>query len=243
MIRWDKDILQNKIENGESYESIGRYFGCSGNAVKKAAKRFCIKLHPKRVINPSETFNKKYDKSKCVSCGKEVLECELINSLCFDCYNNSKAYRIQDNHIVDSNIIGDMGEQIVIGEFGKFGIRVLKPLSNALPFDLVLYYNKKLYKCQIKSSYYKDGNDVSSFKLFTENKNGGIITRTCYNRLDVDIFALCNGFDVFLLTWDDIGEKERICLRYTSTKSKRIKNVNYAEDYKISKERIKKILL
>lgn len=64
-------ILIDKI----SYEAIGRIYGISGNAIKKAAKKFGIPLEPKRKINSSETFNKGVRKSEiryCLNCGQEL---------------------------------------------------------------------------------------------------------------------------------------------------------------------------
>lgn len=41
-----------------SYEAIGRLYGVTGNAIKKAASRLEINLPSRRKINPCETFNK-----------------------------------------------------------------------------------------------------------------------------------------------------------------------------------------
>lgn len=61
MSKWDSEkeqleqwILTDKL----SYEEIGRRYGCSGNNIKKVAKRLGIELPKRREINPSETFGK-----------------------------------------------------------------------------------------------------------------------------------------------------------------------------------------
>lgn len=74
MIKWEneKDILSQLIINEKlSYEEIGRRYGCTGANIKKVAKRLGISLPQRRLINPSETFNKKEAK-KCLNCGKEI---------------------------------------------------------------------------------------------------------------------------------------------------------------------------
>lgn len=58
MPTYTKDILFDYLINKKlSYCEVGRIFGISGNAIKKAAKRFGIPIQPKRVINPCENFS------------------------------------------------------------------------------------------------------------------------------------------------------------------------------------------
>jgi hypothetical protein len=40
------------------YEQIGKMYGITGSAIRKAAKKFEIELPKRRSINESETFNK-----------------------------------------------------------------------------------------------------------------------------------------------------------------------------------------
>ena len=59
-VNWidEKEALEKLIKEGVSYERIGRQYGVTGAAVKKAAKKMGIKLEQKREINPNEHFNK-----------------------------------------------------------------------------------------------------------------------------------------------------------------------------------------
>ena len=59
-VKWteERQNLEKLIGEGVSYEFIGRKYGVSGNAVKKAAKKLGIVLEQKRSINPNEHFNK-----------------------------------------------------------------------------------------------------------------------------------------------------------------------------------------
>ena len=70
-----EDELRKFIcEENKSYEELGRIYGVSGAAVKKAALRLGIELTPRRSINPSETFDyRPAKKGACLNCGKEII--------------------------------------------------------------------------------------------------------------------------------------------------------------------------
>ena len=75
MTNWEerKDTLIDLIQIQKlPYEQIGRLFNCSGNNIKKVARKLGIELVQKRKINESETFNKgKGKKGICLNCGCE----------------------------------------------------------------------------------------------------------------------------------------------------------------------------
>lgn len=67
-----KSELETLINSGESYESIGRKYGCTGSNIKKVARRLGINLEARRKINEKEHFNKGTAKTAiCQNCGKE----------------------------------------------------------------------------------------------------------------------------------------------------------------------------
>lgn len=74
--KWEseKENLEKLINDGISYEEIGRRYGCSGANIKKTALRLGIELKARRVINECETFGKgiiKVPTAICSNCGKE----------------------------------------------------------------------------------------------------------------------------------------------------------------------------
>lgn len=79
-----KEELEKFIADNKSYEELGRYYGVTGAAVKKACKRLGLSLPQRRKINPNETFNKKLRKTgKCLNCGKEfVINTSSTNKFC-----------------------------------------------------------------------------------------------------------------------------------------------------------------
>ena len=76
MIKWEneKELLEKLINEGSTYEHIGKLYGCTGANIKKQAKKLGIKLPKRREINAKETFNKgkrKYN-SNCANCGSSL---------------------------------------------------------------------------------------------------------------------------------------------------------------------------
>lgn len=69
----NKEELEKLIKEGISYEEIGRRYGCTGNNIKRAAKRLGIEL-PVRSKNAGKTPVNKGTKKikKCLNCGKEL---------------------------------------------------------------------------------------------------------------------------------------------------------------------------
>ena len=84
MLKWSeqKEILETLINNGVSYEDIGRKFGCTGANVKKQAKKLGIVLPKRRKVNDNETFNKGVRRKKCVVCGKSISRGNVCSRKC-----------------------------------------------------------------------------------------------------------------------------------------------------------------
>lgn len=73
-VDWKNEInkVESLINDGVAYSKIGKLYGVTGASVKKAAKKFGIKLVNRREINPSEHFNRgKSGKHICLNCGQE----------------------------------------------------------------------------------------------------------------------------------------------------------------------------
>lgn len=68
-----KEILDDLINHKKiSYEEIGRMFECTGNNIKRVAKKYDIQLPQKRIINPCETFNYIGKSKYCIYCGNDI---------------------------------------------------------------------------------------------------------------------------------------------------------------------------
>lgn len=81
MGRYNKlDLERMLIEEGLSYESVGRTFGVTGNSIKKAAIRLGIELTKRRKINKCEIFSKNQNARPKVYDWTDDEFCDIINS-------------------------------------------------------------------------------------------------------------------------------------------------------------------
>ena len=69
-----ENLVDLIINQGLSYEEIGRRYECTGSNIKKIAQRLGIELPQRRKVNENETFQRKIkDPIFCQNCGKELL--------------------------------------------------------------------------------------------------------------------------------------------------------------------------
>ena len=132
MSKYNKEELENYIlKENLSYEAIGRIFGVTGNAIKKAAVRLEIELPKRRKINELETFNKGTGiKRLCLNCGKELD------------YSAKKYCSNKCQHNYQYN------QYIIKWKDGKeSGIKGQSDVSNHIRFYLFEKYNNKCCKC------------------------------------------------------------------------------------------------
>lgn len=81
-MEYDKKELEILIlEQNKPYSFIGRIYGVSGNAIKKAAKKLGILLPKRRTINDSENFSHKgYKKTSKVFLPDDEIFINIINN-------------------------------------------------------------------------------------------------------------------------------------------------------------------
>ena len=132
--------------------------------------------------------------------------------------------------------LGEIGERIAIGELSKFGIDILLPMSDNLPFDFVIIFNNKFYKCQIKTSTQESENDSLKFSLTSNNWNKG--TTHKYTKDEIDILICCDLETIYLFKFSEIEGKSSICIRKSDTKNGQKKGIWFAKDYIISESRL-----
>jgi len=250
-VNWinEKENLKKLIDENISYSEIGRKYGVTGNAVKKAAKKLGIVLSQRREINPNETFGRgKNDVYEvCKYCGNKFKHPAYLGNVEF-CSDECKDKFIKENSIYLSqpNIkefynkknIGELGEQIAIGELAKYGLQVIIPLSDNLPFDFVVFINNKFYKCQVKSTSNLE-NGFSKFRLISGN--GYLHKYHKYTEDEIDVFILCDLNTIYLFKSKEILDKTETRIRYSMPLNNQTKNIIYASDCVISLKRIQEI--
>lgn len=92
---------------------------------------------------------------------------------------------------MNNKSIGIIGEQAVIFSFTQIGVQVFTPIGDNSPVDLIVDFNRKLNKIQIKTSI--NSGEKSYFCHLTKNffhvqHNG----RELYTKQEIDFFALYN---------------------------------------------------
>ena len=135
---------------------------------------------------------------------------------------------------MNTNQIGDIGEAIAIAEFTKAGAIVSKPLSDNARYDLIIEWNNKLYKVQVKTTQSSNENTKMIFATKTTNYTKGHWKSTAYESGEVDLFFLYCLENNWFGLWNVTNLKEikssltlRFCLPKTGQKS----NINLIEDY------------
>lgn len=134
---------------------------------------------------------------------------------------------------------GEIGERIAIGELAKFGINVMLPLSDNLPFDLVVFYNNKFYKCQVKTSTLITKEGSMSFDISTNDWHKHKVKK--YTKEEVDVWILCDLKQIYIIRFDETNCRKAINLRTSETKNKQKKGIRFACDYVLSEKRISEV--
>lgn len=135
--------------------------------------------------------------------------------------------------------IGEIGERIAIGELSKYGLDIILPMGDNLPFDFIVYKDNKLYKCQVKSTSVKDEYNAFQFNLITTNWYSK--KEYMYTKDDVDVIICCDLNTIYLFKFSELEGKKNISIRIDAPKQNQIKGINFAKDYIISEERINKV--
>lgn len=85
------------------------------------------------------------------------------------------------------------------------------PLSDNLPFDLVVYHNNKFFKCQVKTSNRITKENSICFSITTNNWYSHKTHK--YTKDEIDVWILCDGKDIFLMRFDENDTTGIITLR------------------------------
>ena len=150
--KWEseKDTLEQLINQGVSYEEIGRRYGCSGSNIKKVATRIGIELQQRRSINECETFNKgshKVSTAICLNCSKEFLKYanttgKYCSNKCQQDFQHKEKYQLLldgDPSIMRANYSPKNFRQNIIDEQnGVCAICGMKPEWNNKPLVFII---------------------------------------------------------------------------------------------------------
>lgn len=124
----------------------------------------------------------------------------------------------------------------------ELGCDISIPFGNSQKYDLIIDWNNKLYRVQIKhaNSVYENNELVSfSFKTRWQGHNANGYTQTSYSKEEIDYFAtFCNG-EVYLVPVEECSGATKT-IRFRPPKNGQMIGINFAKDY-LAKEVLKKL--
>ncbi|MAG26112.1 hypothetical protein CMI47_11090 [Candidatus Pacearchaeota archaeon] len=137
--------------------------------------------------------------------------------------------------------LGEKGEKITIGELAKLDIEVAIPLSDNLPWDLILVWGSGLHKIQVKSSKLTTAGCSNSITFDLTSNNWYKKTTKKYTAKEVDAIVLCDYQHIYILGPKDFAGRRTFTIRYEASKNKQSKGCNFASDYLVTEERLSKL--
>ena len=135
--------------------------------------------------------------------------------------------------------IGNIGVAAAIYAFSKYGINVLMPFDDNSSYDLVIYYDDKYYKIQVKTTLKNNNSEYMTF--CTNITNPHQKTNRIYLKNEVDFFFLhCveNGWNG-LISYNDYHNRKEITIRNNIPKNNNFNNIILAEDVCFDKQIIR----
>lgn len=137
------------------------------------------------------------------------------------------------NVMKNTKEIGNLTELQCITGLYELGCDVSIPFGNSQKYDLIIDYQGKLYKVQVKhANEKKTDNEVTHFSIRTRwqghNTNG--YTQTSYTKQDIDFFATFHQGKVFLIPIEECSGAEKT-IRYSLPKNGQKTGINFAKDY------------
>ena len=143
---------------------------------------------------------------------------------------------------MNSKSSGERGQLITLGELGKLGAHVAVPLSDNLPFDLVLVWHGRLYRAQVKSSRRTPASTSGCIEFDLRSSNWYAKTVKTYSAAEIDVMLLCDYERVYALGPSDFEGRKTFTLRFDAPGNNQTKGLNLASDYLLSVGRLDALL-
>ena len=138
--------------------------------------------------------------------------------------------------------IGNLTELQCITGLYALGCDVSIPFGNSQKYDLIMDYQGKLYKVQVKHAQdeFTDGELTHfSFKTRWQGHNMSGYTQTLYTKDDIDFFATYHQGKVYLIPIEECSGASKN-IRYTPPKNNQRIGISFAENYD-AKEVLKRL--
>ena len=143
---------------------------------------------------------------------------------------------------MNSKQVGNLTELQCITALYELGCDISLPFGNSQKYDLIMDYQNKLYKVQVKhANEHWEENVLTHFEIITrwQGHNASGYTQTSYTKEDIDLFAtFCQG-KVYLIPIEECGGALKN-IRFVPPKNGQVKGINFAKDY-IAEEVLKRL--
>ena len=140
--------------------------------------------------------------------------------------------------MLNTHFRGEITELQVAEAFLSHGYQVCKPLVSDSRYDFIVDIHHKLYRIQVKTSSLSVDGDYIEFRTESSHTNTQKTVYHSYSAEDVDYFATIYNHQCYLVPIEKIGNRS-FRLRLKPTKNGQIKNINFAENFKLENTFIK----
>lgn len=152
--------------------------------------------------------------------------------------NEEVAIDVATEISLDSNTKGDISMACVIAELTKRGVAVSVPMTDNKRYDLIMDYNGKLYRMQVKTIWNQPEKGILSFKTESSNttKTKGNYSRR-YKHGEIEGFlAYCVELDQVYLAWVGEVPAARFYMRTQVALNNQRKKVRMAYEYELGRK-------
>lgn len=132
---------------------------------------------------------------------------------------------------MNSKKIGNITEVECMLAFMKLEYNVLQPYGDCERYDFVADINGKFYKIQCKTSQIIDDGSAIQFSCRSSHRVEGKCVNVKYSSEDTDFFATVYKEQCYLIPQKECKTMKR--LRFTPPNNGQIKDISFAEDYKL----------
>ena len=132
---------------------------------------------------------------------------------------------------MDTKSIGNIGEAKVLAKFVELGVPVYLPFGDNEKADMVVEFNNKLNKIQVKTSVKaEDGKMIFDLTSSTSHRKNGV--KHIYTKNEIDYFACYNiARDKTFLVSVDEAPNTALTIRYENPKNNQYSRVKLEDDY------------
>lgn len=140
--------------------------------------------------------------------------------------------------MLSTHFQGEITELQVAEAFLALGYQVCKPLVSDSRYDFIVDINHHFYRIQVKTASLSEDGDYIQFKTSSSHTNTQGTVYHSYSAEEIDYFATVYNNQCYLVPVDKVGNRA-FRLRLKPTKNGQVKNINFAENFKLENTFIK----